>query len=206
MSDDRYVKLLLTSVAGFLMVVTGAAMLFFTGEALVGVVRGLGRVLLLAIPLLLAAGAAIWTVASFARRRIWERDEAARALEAAAAKSDPVAIARAEAPELLPEVEGAMASIAALRRLPPLDMAVVAEALALADGRLPSLIGRHVAAVTGATDEERRYIARRTLSGVLIIGRTCEEARAAAVAALGDDVETETRYLAARTGDGALGA
>jgi hypothetical protein len=207
LSDDRYVKILLTSVAGVLMAGIALAMILLTGEALLGVVRGAARILVLLVPVALIVAALVGTAISITRKRIWDRDEAARAREGASDDqlSSPVAVAREYAPDALPDVERALESITMLRRLPPLDIPVVAEALALADRRIPELLSRHSAAITGAKPGERQEISRHMLEGIVIIGQACEEARVTAVGALGNDVETQKRYLASRTGYDTLG-
>jgi hypothetical protein len=131
------------------------------------------------------------------------RSEARHASAMKAARHDPVRIAEAHDPDSKTAVQQASARISLLRGIAKesTDVSVV-DALVLADVRAPDLMRRCVAAIDAcADDEERRRTARKALLAYIEIGEQVEEARKRILSQRDDDLDTNLRYLAARSGD-----
>ncbi len=147
-------------------------------------------------------------LARAAYRRIMEmmllrRNEARHASAMKAARHDPVRIADAHDPDSSTAVQQASARISLLRDIAKESTdASVVDALVLADVRAPDLMRRCVAAIDAcADDEERRRTARKALLAYIEIGEQVEEARKRILSQRDDDLDTNLRYLAARSGD-----
>lgn len=131
------------------------------------------------------------------------RNEARHASAMKAARHDPVRIADAHDPYSRTAVQQASARISLLRGIAKESTdASVVDALVLADVRAPDLMRRCVAAIDAcADDEERRRTARKALLAYIEIGEQVEEARKRILSQRDDDLDTNLRYLAARSGD-----
>lgn len=160
---------------------------------LVGIVVGI-------IVLLYAAGMAAGYATDLNRRRKARKSKREAAV-------DPVKVAQAHAPEMLDDVRLAMTRIERIRTIgAEPDTSDGADALVLAEKRLPSLMRRCAVAMEAAVDDgERAEAARTALGAVVQIGRAAEDARKRVAGGLRNDLDTESRYIATRTGANALG-
>lgn len=153
------------------------------------------------LALLFVLSSLIVCVPGALRRRRESRAEAAERIRAA---TDPVAIARTHAPEMVDDMTLAVERIARLDTLmaEPLDQED-AEALLMVRKRLPVVMNRLSTAMTAAgDDEERSELARIALTSVSDIGHMADEARRRLADGLRAQLDTETRYIAQRTGRG----
>lgn len=159
-------------------------------------VGGLGIASLLVLAIAWFAGR---YVVRARRRRLDERrirDEARRQA------SDPVEVARKTLPDMTRDVELAMSRVARLQSLSGrISTPEDADALALVNQRLPSVMDLYRTAAEASTDEERSQLARTALSSVVDIGRAAEEARSRIAEALRTDLSVATRYISTRTCD-----
>ena len=157
-----------------------------------------GRVMAVCIALYVA-----W-VSSKAALRALERRRRARATAAEARKAavDPIAVANLHAPEMIDDVRTAVHRVDRLERIgaDPADP-VDADALVMARKRLPLVMERLATALDAAdAPEEKAELARTALRSVVDIGCMAEEAGRRVADRLRDGLETETRYIAQRTG------
>jgi hypothetical protein len=151
---------------------------------------------------------AIVVAVGYARELGARRSEREKARATArAATMDPVKVAEAHAPEMLADVRTAVQRIDRLRTIGGLpDTPENAEALMLAEKRLPSLMERYSVAVRAADGEaEKADLARAALTTVVHIGKSADEARRRIADGLRGDLDTEARYISMRTGATALG-
>jgi hypothetical protein len=135
------------------------------------------------------------------RARRARRAEAAERIRAA---TDPVAIARTHAPEMIEAMTLAVERIGRLDTLmaEPLDQED-AEALLMVRKRLPVVMNRLSTAMAAAGDDgERSELARIALRSVADIGHMANEARGRLADGLRAQLDTEARYIAQRTGRG----
>lgn len=183
---------LFSALALMLMTFFGSGLFIFIG-AILGVLAGL------VAAAMLARGAYRRIVGMMLLRR----SEAERASAALAARYDPVHIAKIHDPDSMTAVQQASARISLLRGIAKesTDVGVV-DALVLADVRAPDLMRRCVAAIDAcADDEERRRTAHKTLLAYMEIGEQVEAARKRILSQRDDELDTNLRYLAARSGE-----
>ena len=183
--------ILFAALALIMITFFGSGLLVFAGSALAIIVAGF---------------IAIWTCMKIADAALSRIRAVERASAMEARRYDPVHIARTYDAESLTEVETATARISLLRRIAKdsSDLRVV-DALVLADVRAPDLMRRCVAAIDAcADDEERRHTARKALLAYIEIGEQVEGARKHVLAERDDALDTNLRYLAARSGDEGL--
>lgn len=147
--------------------------------------------------------AAVACVTAMRVKRKWDTRRQSRLAARTEAKSatDPVKVAQRYAHDLMKPVAEAIARMDRLRGVAaqPANQEE-ADALALIDQRLPSVMKRYALAAEAASDDERRDLAAIALQSVIDIGEVAENARKAAMGRMRDELSTESRYVADRSG------